>query len=65
MLDAFILRCYVFVQIECSFGVNCMTYISLSAGNIEACKDFFRTIYGFIYQLGTYLKPHVSIHSSR
>lgn len=27
---------------------------------MEACKEFFKTIYSFIYLLGTYLKPHVS-----
>lgn len=34
---------------------------SLSAGKIEKCKGFFRTLYSFIYHLGTYLKPHVSV----
>ncbi|XVF22826.1 hypothetical protein REPUB_Repub12eG0204400 [Reevesia pubescens] len=34
---------------------------SLNAGKIEESKDFCRTIYSFIYHLGTYLKPHVAI----
>ena len=29
-------------------------------GKVEECKEFFRTLYKFIYALGTYLKPHVS-----
>ncbi|GMP62005.1 hypothetical protein CsSME_00024274 [Camellia sinensis var. sinensis] len=28
-------------------------------GNIEDCKEIFRTLYSFIYLLGTYLKPHM------
>ncbi|XP_004510112.1 3-hydroxyisobutyryl-CoA hydrolase-like protein 1, mitochondrial [Cicer arietinum] len=36
-------------------------YRFLNKGNIEACKEFFRTIYSFIYLLGTYLKPHVAL----
>jgi len=27
---------------------------------MEACKEFFRTAYSFMYLIGTYLKPHVS-----
>ncbi|KAL8154719.1 hypothetical protein AgCh_000176 [Apium graveolens] len=30
-------------------------------GDREACKDFFWTLYSFIYLLGTYLKPHVAL----
>ncbi|XP_063940455.1 3-hydroxyisobutyryl-CoA hydrolase-like protein 1, mitochondrial isoform X2 [Daucus carota subsp. sativus] len=30
-------------------------------GDLEACKDFFWTLYRFIYLLGTYLKPHVAL----
>ncbi|XP_058084968.1 small ribosomal subunit protein mS47 [Magnolia sinica] len=33
----------------------------LNEGKVEDCKDFFRTLYKFIYVLGTYLKPHVAI----
>ncbi|GER31198.1 3-hydroxyisobutyryl-CoA hydrolase-like protein [Striga asiatica] len=36
---------------------------SFYAGNLEACKEFFHTIYSFIYFLGTYLKPHVALLS--
>ncbi|KAI3693251.1 hypothetical protein L6452_33083 [Arctium lappa] len=30
-------------------------------GNIEGCKEFFWTLYNFMYHVGTYLKPHVAI----
>nr|CAB3500197.1 unnamed protein product [Digitaria exilis] len=30
-------------------------------GKMEECQDFFKTLYMFIYFLGTYLKPHVAI----
>ncbi|KAJ4959018.1 hypothetical protein NE237_026129 [Protea cynaroides] len=33
----------------------------LHEGKIEECKEFFGTLYKFIYLLGTYLKPHISI----
>ncbi|XP_062201260.1 small ribosomal subunit protein mS47-like [Phragmites australis] len=33
----------------------------ISEGKLEECKDFFKTLYMFIYVLGTYLKPHVAI----
>ncbi|GMP62012.1 hypothetical protein CsSME_00024277 [Camellia sinensis var. sinensis] len=33
----------------------------INEGNIEDCKEFFRTLYSFIYLLGTYLKPHVAL----
>ncbi|KAL6569328.1 hypothetical protein OROMI_013842 [Orobanche minor] len=36
-------------------------YNMIRQGNLEACKEFFRTIYSFIYFLGTYLKPHVAL----
>ncbi|KAK1306827.1 hypothetical protein QJS10_CPA10g00853 [Acorus calamus] len=35
-------------------------YRQLNEGKVEHCKDFFRTLYKFIYLLGTYLKPHVA-----
>ena len=35
-------------------------HLSCYAGKIEDCKELFRTLYTFIYMLGTYLKPHVS-----
>ncbi|QHO52368.1 3-hydroxyisobutyryl-CoA hydrolase-like protein 2 [Arachis hypogaea] len=28
---------------------------------MEACKEFFRTIYRFIYVIGTYMKPHIAL----
>nr|POF18163.1 isoform 2 of 3-hydroxyisobutyryl-coa hydrolase-like protein 1, mitochondrial [Quercus suber] len=28
---------------------------------MEDCKEFFRTLYTYIYILGTYLKPHVAL----
>ncbi|KAM7513344.1 hypothetical protein LguiB_012219 [Lonicera macranthoides] len=34
---------------------------SLNEGKVEDCRTFFRTLYKFIYLLGTYLKPHVAI----
>ncbi|BBG94995.1 ATP-dependent caseinolytic protease/crotonase family protein [Prunus dulcis] len=30
-------------------------------GNVEECKNFFETLYKFVYIQGTYLKPHVAI----
>ncbi|KAI9078458.1 hypothetical protein K1719_039554 [Acacia pycnantha] len=36
-------------------------YRFLNQGNLEACKEFFRTIYSYIYFLGTYLKPHIAL----
>ncbi|KAI8024009.1 hypothetical protein LOK49_LG03G02603 [Camellia lanceoleosa] len=33
----------------------------INEGNMEDCKEFFRTLYSFIYLLGTYLKPHVAL----
>ncbi|XP_011084400.1 3-hydroxyisobutyryl-CoA hydrolase-like protein 1, mitochondrial isoform X1 [Sesamum indicum] len=32
-----------------------------SLGNLEECRQFFQTIYSFIYLLGTYLKPNVAL----
>ncbi|KZV43495.1 3-hydroxyisobutyryl-CoA hydrolase-like protein 1, mitochondrial-like [Dorcoceras hygrometricum] len=34
---------------------------STHTGNLDECKDFFFKTYGFIYFLGTYLKPNVAI----
>nr|XP_043628650.1 3-hydroxyisobutyryl-CoA hydrolase-like protein 1, mitochondrial isoform X2 [Erigeron canadensis] len=31
------------------------------AGNIGGCKEFFWTLYNFMYLIGTYLKPNVAI----
>ncbi|KAJ6722674.1 3-HYDROXYISOBUTYRYL-COA HYDROLASE-LIKE PROTEIN 1 MITOCHONDRIAL [Salix koriyanagi] len=36
-------------------------YHLMNQGKWEACRDFFGTLYTFIYVLGTYLKPHVAI----
>ncbi|AET01172.1 putative 3-hydroxyisobutyryl-CoA hydrolase [Medicago truncatula] len=36
-------------------------YRFIKQGNLEACKQFFRTAYSFIYLIGTYLKPHVAL----
>lgn len=36
-------------------------YRFIKQGNMDACKQFFTTIYTFIYLIGTYLKPHVAL----
>ncbi|KAJ1439466.1 Enoyl-CoA hydratase/isomerase, HIBYL-CoA-H type [Sesbania bispinosa] len=36
-------------------------YHLLNKGDMEACKEFFRTIYSFIYVIGTYMKPNVAL----
>ncbi|XP_020208766.1 3-hydroxyisobutyryl-CoA hydrolase-like protein 1, mitochondrial [Cajanus cajan] len=36
-------------------------YHLIKKGNMEACKEFFRTAYSFIYLIGTYLKPQVAL----
>ncbi|KAL9303639.1 hypothetical protein ACSQ67_020902 [Phaseolus vulgaris] len=36
-------------------------YHLINKGNMEACKEFFRTAYSFMYLIGTYLKPHVAL----
>lgn len=45
----------------CAGGDIVALYHLINEGKIEKCKGFFRTLYSFIYHLGTYLKPHVSI----
>lgn len=45
----------------CSGSDAISLYKMLNEGNTEECKTFFRTLYGFIYLLGTYLKPNVAI----
>ncbi|KAK1417882.1 hypothetical protein QVD17_27016 [Tagetes erecta] len=43
-------------------GADMVTiYRLLQEGNDEACKQFFRTLYQFIYLVGTYLKPNVTV----
>jgi hypothetical protein len=41
--------------------IQLLIFVSINAGKWEACREFFGTLYTFIYVLGTYLKPHVSI----
>lgn len=45
----------------CAGGDIVSLYHLINRGKIEDCKDFFRTIYSFIYFVGTYLKPHVAL----
>ncbi|XP_021886958.1 3-hydroxyisobutyryl-CoA hydrolase-like protein 1, mitochondrial isoform X2 [Carica papaya] len=43
----------------CAGGDIVTLYHLINEGKLDACKEFFRTLYRFIYLLGTYLKPHV------
>ncbi|ONL99741.1 3-hydroxyisobutyryl-CoA hydrolase-like protein 2 mitochondrial [Zea mays] len=45
----------------CAGGDVVRLHELISEGKLEECKDFFKTLYMFIYFLGTYLKPHVAI----
>ncbi|CAI0404728.1 unnamed protein product [Linum tenue] len=45
----------------CAGGDMVAVYHLLNQGKREACKDFFATLYQFIYLLGTYLKPQVAL----
>ncbi|XP_057548305.1 3-hydroxyisobutyryl-CoA hydrolase-like protein 1, mitochondrial isoform X1 [Amaranthus tricolor] len=45
----------------CAGGDIVTLYHQISEGKIEDCKELFRTLYTFIYMLGTYLKPHVAL----
>ncbi|XP_074279999.1 3-hydroxyisobutyryl-CoA hydrolase-like protein 1, mitochondrial isoform X2 [Silene latifolia] len=45
----------------CAGGDIVTLYHQISEGKIEASKEFFRTLYTFMYLLGTYLKPHVAL----
>ncbi|KAB1225245.1 3-hydroxyisobutyryl-CoA hydrolase-like protein 1, mitochondrial [Morella rubra] len=45
----------------CAGGDIVTLYHLINAGKIEDCKEFCRTLYAFIYFLGTYLKPHVAL----
>ncbi|KAF2315407.1 hypothetical protein GH714_039132 [Hevea brasiliensis] len=45
----------------CAGGDIVSLYHLINQGKLEDCKEFFRTVYSFIYELGTYLKPHVAI----
>ncbi|KAK4744847.1 hypothetical protein SAY87_011159 [Trapa incisa] len=45
----------------CAGGDIVGLYHLINKGKLEDCKDFFRTLYTFIYFSGTYLKPHVAL----
>ncbi|XP_073142279.1 3-hydroxyisobutyryl-CoA hydrolase-like protein 1, mitochondrial isoform X2 [Henckelia pumila] len=45
----------------CAGGDIVSLYNLISKGNLDECKEFFSKAYGFMYFLGTYLKPHVAI----
>ncbi|KAK4794201.1 hypothetical protein SAY86_012195 [Trapa natans] len=45
----------------CAGGDIMGLYHLINKGKLEDCKDFFRTLYTFIYFSGTYLKPHVAL----
>lgn len=45
----------------CAGGDVVALYNLIRQGNIEEGKEFFWTLYNFIYMLGTYLKPHVAL----
>uniref|UniRef100_A0A803LIA8 3-hydroxyisobutyryl-CoA hydrolase n=1 Tax=Chenopodium quinoa TaxID=63459 RepID=A0A803LIA8_CHEQI len=45
----------------CAGGDIVTLYRHINKGKIEDCKEFFGTLYTFIYMLGTYLKPNVAL----
>ncbi|KAK2989209.1 hypothetical protein RJ640_020560 [Escallonia rubra] len=45
----------------CSGGDVITIYQVLNEGKVEECKTFYKTLYKFVYLLGTYLKPHVAV----
>ncbi|XVE76899.1 hypothetical protein DITRI_Ditri13aG0017600 [Diplodiscus trichospermus] len=45
----------------CAGGDIFALYHLINEGKMEESKEFFWTLYSFIYHLGTYLKPHVAI----
>ncbi|XP_065624745.1 3-hydroxyisobutyryl-CoA hydrolase-like protein 1, mitochondrial isoform X1 [Quercus suber] len=45
----------------CAGGDIVTLYHMINAGKMEDCKEFFRTLYTYIYIFGTYLKPHVAL----
>ncbi|CAM8935465.1 unnamed protein product [Rhodiola kirilowii] len=45
----------------CAGGDIVGLYHLINQGRKEDCKEFFRTLYNFIYFLGTYVKPHVAL----
>ena len=38
-----------------------LNFSLLYSGRLEDCKDCFRTFYGLMYLIHTYMKPHVSL----
>ncbi|KAI5345098.1 PREDICTED: 3-hydroxyisobutyryl-CoA hydrolase [Prunus dulcis] len=45
----------------CAGGDVVYLYHMINKGKIEECKQFFSTLYAFMYMVGTCLKPHVAI----
>ncbi|WKA05423.1 hypothetical protein VitviT2T_023391 [Vitis vinifera] len=45
----------------CAGGDIVGLYKLINEGRIEDCKECFRTVYSFIYLVGTYLNPNVAI----
>ncbi|XP_031393528.1 3-hydroxyisobutyryl-CoA hydrolase-like protein 1, mitochondrial isoform X2 [Punica granatum] len=45
----------------CAGGDIVSLYRLINKGKLDDSRDFFRTLYTFIYFLGTYLKPHVAL----
>ncbi|KAD4178104.1 hypothetical protein E3N88_26695 [Mikania micrantha] len=45
----------------CAGGDIVSVHDMIKKGNIEECKEFFWTLYNFMYLVGTYSKPHVAI----
>ncbi|XP_048334618.1 3-hydroxyisobutyryl-CoA hydrolase-like protein 1, mitochondrial isoform X2 [Ziziphus jujuba] len=45
----------------CAGGDIISLYHWINRGNLEDCKQFFRTAYTLVYIIGTYLKPHVAL----
>ncbi|KAH7519661.1 hypothetical protein FEM48_Zijuj08G0060700 [Ziziphus jujuba var. spinosa] len=45
----------------CAGGDIVSLYHLINRGNLEDCKQFFRTAYTLVYIIGTYLKPHVAL----
>uniref|UniRef100_F6GV68 3-hydroxyisobutyryl-CoA hydrolase n=1 Tax=Vitis vinifera TaxID=29760 RepID=F6GV68_VITVI len=54
--------CYFSTSQFISFqGQYIVFFVLLLHGRIEDCKECFRTVYSFIYLVGTYLNPNVAI----
>ncbi|CAI9101343.1 OLC1v1038644C1 [Oldenlandia corymbosa var. corymbosa] len=45
----------------CAGGDIVSLHKFIHEGNIDECKEFFWTLYSFMYMVGTYLKPHVAL----